>query len=57
MLKMNTRTGAAVGKPLEGHSDSVLSIAYIPDGTSSLDLVTTRFESGMPRLMPEWVGL
>jgi WD40 repeat protein len=28
----DAETGAAVGKPLEGHTDSVRSVAYSPDG-------------------------
>jgi WD40 repeat protein len=28
----DAETGAAVGKPLEGHTDCVWSVAYSPDG-------------------------
>ena len=28
----DAETGAAIGKPLEGHTDGVWSVAYCPDG-------------------------
>jgi WD40 repeat protein len=55
----DAETGAAVGKPLEGHTGlGVWSVAYSPDGsTSSLDLMTRPFESGMPRLVLQLASL
>jgi len=45
----DAETGAAVGKPLEGHTKSVSSVAYSPDGqhivSGSLDQTTHVWES------------
>ena len=53
----DAETGTAVGKPLEG-IPRVWSPPTLPMGsTSSLDLGTVQFEFGMPRLVPQSVGL
>ena len=48
----DAETGAAVGTPLEGHSDFVLSIACSPNGQHIiLGLKIRLFESGILRLV------
>jgi WD40 repeat protein len=45
----DAETGAAVGKPLEGHTGWVQFVTYSPNGQRlSPDPMTRPFESGMP---------
>ena len=57
----DAETGGAVGQPLKGHASCTCVVHASPTlpmgGTSSLDLMTGRFESGMPRLTPQLVSL
>ena len=50
----DTKTGAAVGKPLAGHSDQIFSVSFAPDGqhiVSGSYLLTGPSKSGMPILV------
>jgi WD40 repeat protein len=54
----DAETGAAVGEPLEGHTGCDGPLLTLPmGGTSSLDLMTRPFESGMPRLVLQLASL
>ena len=54
----DAETGAGVGEPLVGQTNTVYSVAYSPeDYTSSRDPKTAPFESGMPKLVPHSVSL
>ena len=51
-------TGDGIGKPLEGHSSSVKSVSFSPDGSRIVSHLTTPFVSGTQRcltLSPHWV--